>query len=495
MDERYVVGIDASTQSTKAIAWNREGIPVAEGRAPVPLHQPQPGYIEQDPEDWWSATRTALNAVTKAIDPAQIEALAISNQRETVAFIDREGRPLAPGVTWLDSRAIDLFRAFAEAVGPERIHKITGKPVDVIPVVYRLDWYRKNAPDLLDSAHCIVDVHGFLTRRLTGAAHATYTSADPFGLFDIEEKAWSQLLLDRLEIPLVKLPPAHKPGSLIGRVSQDGARETGLREGTPIYAAGGDGQCAGLGVNAARDGVVYLNLGTAIIAGLWSPTPEIGPYWRTMISPTGSGYFLESVQRAGAFFVNWVIDTFMGGRSDPGIFARMEAEATEIPIGSGGLLVCPYLTGCMDPHWDSAARATFTGLGSEHRPAHIYRAALEAITLETARALEAMRGAGLHTNEILAIGGGAGSPLWLQMIANATGLPTRRSLTNEASALGAGIIAAAGAGWYPSIEAAAAGMTRIAETIEPDTSVRATWDALSRRQAAVYAANKAFSSP
>ncbi len=485
--ERAVVGIDASTQSVKAIAWTTDGRPLAEGRAPLSLSQPKPGYAEQDPDDWWAAACEALRGLTAAVDPGAIEGVAISNQRETMALLDEHDRPIGPGTTWLDNRAAGTYRDFASGFGADRLHAISGRPVDVIVVVNRLDWLARHQPDLLARARSIVDVHGFLALKLTGAAVASYTSADPFGLFDIVEKRWSEPLLRHLGIPLSKLLPAVPPGRMIGRVTPAAAAATGLRAGIPLYAGGGDGQCAGLGVNAMRAGSVYLNLGTAIVAGAWSADPVLSQKWRTIIAPTG-GFFLEHVQRAGAFFVNYVVDTFAGGRADPGVFRRLEAGASAIPVGSEGLLVCPYLAGCMDPHWNPDARATITGFGAHHTTAHVYRAALEALTLEATRAIHAMRDAGIAMEEILVIGGGADSPLWLRMIADAAGITTCRSLSNEASCLGAGIIAAVGAGWYASLGEAASAMTRVADRIEPNPARAGEWARLSRRQAAVYAA-------
>lgn len=488
---RYVIGIDSSTQSVKAIAWDGEGKPAAVGRAPLEISQPAPLWAEQNSADWWKATVAALRELTAAIDPADVAGIAISNQRETMVLLDGGGLPLAPATLWLDTRAEAMTRVLADEFGAEALHRISGKPVDVVPCIYRLRWMREHTPELLDSAAMILDVHGYLVRQLTGAPAATWTSADPFGIFDIAAKVWSRPLLDHLAIPSAKFPAVHAPGQKLGDVSARAAEATGLAEGTPVFAAGGDGHCAGLGVGAIAPGVVYLNLGTAVVGGMWSPEPQISPYWRTLISPTGTGYLLEAVQRGGAFFLNWFVDNFAGGRHDPDVFRRLEAQAADLPIGSDGVTVCTYIVGCMDPHWDGAATASFTGLTAAHTTAHLFRASLEAITLEFARALEAMRGQGLQTDHILAIGGGAANEAWLRMIADATGLPVIRSLSNEASALGAGISAAVGAGWFAGFQDAVHAMTRTAGRVEPDPATRQAWDALSRRQARVYPNNKA----
>jgi xylulokinase len=339
---------------------------------------------------------------------------------------------------------------------------------------------------VFDRAAKILDVHGYLSGKLTGTPVASWTSADPFGVFDIATKAWSAPILDHLGLTPDRFGALARPGAPIGAVTEAAAAETGLAPGTPLFAGGGDGQCAGLGVNAAQRGVIYLNLGTAIITGAWSAEPRIGRFWRTMTSPTGDGYFLEGCQRAGAFFVNWFVDAFAGGRDDPAVFERLEAAAAALPIGAEGATACPYLTGCMDPHWDPNARAAFTGLAPHHGVGHLYRAALEALTLESARCVTAMAENGLGPEKIVAVGGGAASALWRRMLADATGLPLVVSDSLEASALGAGMSAAVGAGWRGNFADAAAAMSREGETTLPDPSARAAWAALSERQAAAY---------
>lgn len=488
--QRLVIGIDASTQSVKAIAWDRAGTPVATGRAPLEIIQPAPRQAEQSAHEWWNATCTAVSEMTRALDPALIDGVAITNQRETMVLVDADGAPIGPAMLWLDTRAEEMTSVLAAEIGADVLHRLSGKPVDLVPCIYRMRWLREHEPERLDSAARILDVAGYLTQRMTGAARTSWTSADPFGIFDIEAKAWSARLMEHLKLRPGVFAEAVAPGTMTGRITPEAAARTGLLAGTPVYAAGGDGHCAGLGVGAVTPGVVYLNLGTAVVGGMWSARPEISPYWRTLISPTGTGYLLESCQRAGAFFINWFVDNFAGGRTDPGIFARLEAQAAAIPVGSDGVTVCSYLIGCMDPHWDGKATATFTGMTADHTSAHLFRASLEAITLEFSRALEAMRREGLPTHHVLAIGGGAANQAWLKMIADCTGLPVLRSLSNEASALGAGISAAVGAGWFPGFEPGVAAMTHTAARLEPDPAARAAWDALSLRQQQVYLRNR-----
>ena len=482
MTEEFVIGLDSSTQSTKAVAWSKSGTCLGEGRADIPMAQPAEGHFEQDPEDWWLAACAALKALGQDVDLSQARGLAVSNQRETIGFLDSKGAPLRPAIVWLDERAKSSVSTFSKALGADFLHQTTGKPPDITPAVYRLHWLQKHSPEILASTAKIVDVHSFLAHQFTGNMVSSWTSADPMGVFDISTKAWSDDLIAALQMHQSQFVRTIAPGSKIGQIHAAASQATGLPADMPMIAAGGDGQCAGLGANAMRQGTVYLNLGTAIITGAWSAEPRISKDWRTMISPTGTGYFLEGILRAGTFFIDWFIKRFAGGDLSAEHFSSLEKQAQDIPVGSDGIVVCPYLSGCMNPHWDLNARATFSGLQPDHGVAHLYRAVLEALTGEIARCIEAMQIANIKITEIVAVGGGANSPLWRKMISDASGIPVTISASHEASSLGAGITAAMGIGWYQDFATAAAAMCSAKQTLQPDETDRALWQTLSAKQ-------------
>jgi len=178
---------------------------------------------------------------------------------------------------------------------------------------------------------------------------------------------WSAELLEALELDESKLPEVHPPGTKLGNLGQEAAAATGLPEGLPVFAAGGDGQCAGLGVNCTVKGRAYINLGTAVVSGIWSPEYQYDRAWRTELAAQGEGYIFETCLRSGAFLINWFVDQFVaGGKADASTFAALEAAANQLPIGSDGLLVQPYFAGAMDPHWDASARGIIMGLSASH---------------------------------------------------------------------------------------------------------------------------------
>ena len=479
--DRLVIGVDSSTQSTKAVAWNQSGGLVAMGSAPIPIANPRRDHFVQDPSDWWQSCCSALRLCVDQVEMSRIEAISIAHQRETVAFLNEKAEAIYPAILWLDERSRSNVVSLSEAIGVGTIHRITGRYPDLTPTIYKFDWMRRNEPEIFARTVCFADVQCYLGRRLTGGPFRTgWLSADSFGIYDIVEREWSPLLLEATDLSTDRLPATIPPGTLLGTVTSEAATETGLREGLPIFVAGGDGAYAGLGTDCTRTDRAYVNLGTAVVSGSWSPEYRYDRAWRTLLAAQGRGYVFESVLRTGAFLVNWFVDQFVPeGRKDAGVFDRLEMAAREIPIGCDGLMIQPYWSGVMDPYWDVSARGVTFGQSGSHKPAHFYRSILEGITLDQVMRTRAMEAAsGQHIDHYVAIGGGAKSQLWRQMLSDASGKRVLISDTVEASALGAGMTAAFGAGWFSSISEAAHKMTGKTQAIEPDPQATELYSAL-----------------
>ena len=390
MPRDLVIGIDSSTTATKAIAWDRTGAPVAEGRAAIPLAQPRPRYFEQDPEDWWRSTSLALRELTAKVEPARIAGVAISNQRETFGLFGEHGEPVRPAIVWLDERAMDQMRRFGASFGAEKIHTISGKPVDITPCLYRMVWLRENEPHLLDRAAYVSEVHGYLCFRLTGRWTTSTASADPLGVLDMERLVWSQDILAAAGVSIDKMLALVRPGALIGTVTETAAQATGLPADTPVFAAGGDGQCAGTGVDVLRPGRAYINLGTAVVSGSYSERYAFDPAFRTETAVADQGYIFETCLRSGTFLFDWLTREILG--MDPQreleALTALEAEAAASPVGANGVMLVPYWEGCMTPYWDAAARGVIVGLSGSTRRGDLYRALLEGVVLEQAAGVE-----------------------------------------------------------------------------------------------------------
>jgi sugar (pentulose or hexulose) kinase len=472
MKPEIVVGIDSSTTATKAVAWDFSGKNIAEGSGTIRLNSPQLNYYEQNPEDWWHSMAESLQMLTRRVDKERITALAVANQRETFVGLNKDGEPVRPAIIWLDERCKSHVDKFAAVIGEDRIHQITGKPKDYAPVVYRLAWMKENEKDLFRKVARFCDVHTYLVHKLTGHYKTSWASADPMGIFDLENKAWSGEILNRLDITPQQLPEAYPPGTVLGYVTKHAAEVTGLKTGTRVVAGGGDGQAAGLGVNALKPDRVYLNLGTAIVSGTFTENYITDRSFRTIASCAGKGYYCETSLRSGTFLIDWFIQQVLKivPAQERNIYRQLEEEAKQIEPGSEGLMILPYWNAVMNPYWDPDARGCIIGLSSAHHRGHLYRAILEGIAMEQSLASEAVEKAiGERTEEFALIGGGARSEFWRQIIADTSNKKILNMSSDEASSLGAGISAAVAAGWFPSFEEAAKNMVHIKGITEPIT--------------------------
>ncbi|MFM8745845.1 MAG: FGGY-family carbohydrate kinase [Aestuariivirga sp.] len=455
-----VIGLDSSTTATKAIAFDRRGRTVAEGRAPVPLSNPKPGWFEQEVSDWTGAATSALRQLTRKVDAGRIAGLAISNQRESFAQFDDKDRPLRPGTLWLDERAQAEVADIVSELG-DRVHQISGKPPDVTPCLYRCRWLSTHMPKLWRKTAKTAEVHGVLTHYLTGRWATSTASADPMGLLDLAAMDWSDKWLKAARLTRQQLPELFRPGDIMGEVSAQAARLTGLKAGTPVIAGGGDGQCAGAGANSFLEGRAYVNLGTAAVSGSYGRDFAIDRSFRTLVAVAEDGFSFETAIRTGTFLVNWMVERLfnVNPAKNPAIFKALEAEAKASPIGAHGLVLVPYWSGSMTPYWDSAARGVIAGMSGNHRRGDVYRALLEGVALEQAMTTNQVAAATSPITHFAAVGGGSRSDLWCQILADAAGRDVKRLETAEASALGAAMAAARGAGWYGSVAEAARGMS------------------------------------
>src|SRR5215213_8792136 len=432
----YVIGIDCSTTATKAVVWDQDGHSVAEGRCAFSLTKPKPGWHEQDAQDWWRSTVTALREAAAAVDSRQIGAIGLTHQRETFVCVGEDGRPLRPAIMWLDSRSAPQVKEY----GSERIHRITGKVPDPTPALYKLYWLRDHEP----------------------------------GLLDMERFDWSDEILSELDLDRGQLCELVPPGGVLGELPSDVAQEVGLPAGLPVVAGAGDGQAAGLGANVTAPGSAYLNLGTAVVSGTYSDHYAWGREFRTLSGPIPGTYTLETLLRGGTYIVSWFVEQLGGIRaSDLGLDLTaeqvLETAASPLPPGSEGLFILPYWNAAQTPYWDSTARGVAFGLQGHHGKAHIFRAILEGIAFEqrlmTDRAETAL---GQPIERFLAMGGGSRSSLFCQIVADVTRRPVYVCRYTETTSLGAAMLAAAAIDWFPNIREAAAGMSGESRLYEPD---------------------------
>lgn len=429
-----VLAVDCSTTAVKAVVHDRSG-PVVRVAHPLTTDQPAPARHEQDADQWWTATLAAVREALAALpDPGRVRAMCVTHQRETFVCLDGGGRPLRPAILWLDGRAATEIRE----LGTPRVHELSGKPPDTTPALYKLAWLARHEPDTLRSATRIGDVQAYLAWRLTGRWATSLASADTLGLLDLRRERWSAELMALAGVRVAQLPALEPTGALLGMLSAAVTGELGLPHPIPLVAGLGDGQAAGLGVDAAAPGIAYLNLGTSMVMGVQGDQYLWGSAFRTMAGVRPGRYTYETVLNAAAYLATWTVDQFGAGADR----STLENAAAQVPPGAEGLLTLPYWNAAQTPYWDPSARGAVVGWHGRHSPAHLYRSVLEGVAFEIHLHLDRLEEAtGLPVSTIRAVGGGARSPLWAQIISDVTRRPVHICAEGEASAAGAARVA------------------------------------------------------
>ncbi len=475
VDRDVVLALDSSTTAAKAVAWNARGEAVAEGRAAIALDNPTPGAWEQDAESWWTAACAAFGAATQALGTSgadRVGAVCIANQRETFVLTDPNGTPLRPAIVWMDARCRAEVPRTAERVGARRLLELTGKPPSTTPSLYKLLHLLRTEPSLRSAQPRFLDVHAYLAQRLTGRFATSLASADPLGVVDMQARAWSPELLALAGLDERSVPELVAPGAVLGAITSAAAQSTGLRAGLPVVAGAGDGQAAGIGAGITTLDRAYLNLGTAIVSGVSSERYVVDSAFRTLYGAREGTYFLETDLQGGTFTLTWLAERLLGRDADATVaLGELEAAAHALPPGSDGLVAVPYFNGVMNPYWDDAASGVLLGLRGHHGAPHLYRAILEGLALEQRLHSSGVEGStGTRIGELVVMGGGSRSDLFCQIVADATERSVVRAGSSEATALGAGILAAVAGGLHADLDAAVASMTSTGERFEPGAS-------------------------
>jgi len=463
---RYVISVDCSTTGSKAIVWDQLGNVIAEGRQEMPLSIPNDGWGEQNPEDWWGATRFAIKQAVEKAGSVNIEAIGLTHQRESFVCLDKNGRAIRPAMLWLDTRAHQEVKQF----GTSEVHTSTGKPANPTPSFYKLMWLQANEPEVLQQTAIVADVHTYLSYRLTGKFISPAASVDPMGVLDLKTSQYSPAILKTLGITEQQLPKICNSGEAIGFLTPEAAAELGLSEDVLIVAGGGDGQCAGLGAGVVEPGIGYLNLGTGLIAGVYTEEYRPSYAYRAMMGTIAGSVNYEFFVGAGTYLVNWFKKhQNLGDTEGKSPEQYWNDRAAEVPIGSQGLFTLPYWNGALTPYWDQNARGAVVGYSGIHGNEHLFRSILEGIAFELRVCLDS---ASATLREplscLITMGGGARSPLWCQMLADILRIPISIAKSEESTALGAGMLAFAAVGAYPDARSAAKAMSGRGHTYEPN---------------------------
>jgi xylulokinase len=429
---------------------------------------PRPLWSEQDPDLWWVGAVAAIGSVLASTGAtgADVAAVGLTGQMHGLVLLDEGDAVLRPAILWNDQRTAAECDAIRAAVGPERLIAITGNDALTGFTAPKLVWVRDHEPDVWRRIGHVLLPKDYLRLRLTGG-HAL-DKADGAGtlLFDLEARDWSGEVVAALGIDTGWLPPTFEGPEVTGAVTSAAAAATGLRAGTPVVAGGGDQSANAVGVGVVAPGTMALSLGTSgvVFAATDRPLYEPGGRVHAFCHAVPGRWHMMSVMLSAAGSLRWFRDALA-----PGVdFADLVAPAAEVSAGSDGLLFLPYLSGERSPHPDPLARGAFVGLTLGHDRRHMTRAVLEGVAFGLRDGLDLMLEAGVPPPaQIRASGGGTASAMWCQILADVLDAEIATVDTTEGAAYGAALLAAVGAGWFPTVDGATDAVVRATPVAMP----------------------------
>lgn len=466
MNKVCVIGIDVGTSGVKVIALDMNGQIMTSAVESYPLYQPQPGWTEQEPSDWWAATVNALRQVTAACSDFIVAAVGLSGQMHGMVALDASNQVVRRAILWNDQRTGRQCAAITEkAGGLEGLLKATNNQLLTGYTGGKILWLKENEPANYARTRLIINPKDYIRYCLTSALCTDVSDASGFGLYDVARNAWADQLIEQSDLDRSMFPPVVESGAITGHVTHEASAVTGLAQGVPVVGGGGDAVISTTGLGLIKPGRIAITLGTSGVVAMGLPHFIANPQGSLQVfRGNAPGTFTAmGVTLAAAGSYHWFRDAL--GRYESAVakeqginaFQLIDQEAAKVPAGSDGLIFLPYLNGERCPVHDSQARGGFIGLTSQQAFGHFARAVLEGVAYSMRQVYELIlskSGEMITSSEIILAGGGAVSPLWRQIVADVFSLPVRTVYGSaEGGSFGAALVAGVAVGVWASLEA------------------------------------------
>lgn len=478
MTAQYVLGSDIGSGSCKTLLVDEAGTVIARSSYSYAPHYPQPGWVEYDPQDWYTAFCGSVRAVMAeaAIDPASIRAVCIIGITHNPVLLDKAGNVLRPSIHFNDQRSLPQCKALKERWGGEVLGRATNDigPLWTYP---QLAWIKANEPDVWSRLAILLFPKDYVRQRLTEYRSAVTDPIEASGtlLFDPTTQGWILPFLEDLGLDSSILPSIQDPFDVAGEVSPQGASDTGLALGIRVLTGTTDTAAENLAAGVIAPGQGTLKLASVgrivFIAEHPARHPHLlnYPYFEGLWYPGTASQFAASAYR-------WLHESLWADVADND-YATMDGAAGRVSAGSDGLLFLPHLMGQFAPYWNPKLKGAFVGAGLQHDLRHFTRAVLEGVAFSIRDAFEQANRLGFDADELYLIGNGARSPLWRQIMADVMGrtiyVPRERD-----AAYGAALMAGMSARLFPQQLAGVAKLIQMEETRTPDVHHQRLYDEL-----------------
>ncbi len=485
----YWLGIDIGTGGSRALLVDRDGRARFSFTAPhEEMRMEKPLWAEQQPGDWWRAAQQAIAGVLAGagVNGERIQAVGLSGQMHGLVVLDAAHEVIRPSLIWCDQRSQAQVDAINATVGAGNVLEAIANPVLTGFTLPKLLWVRDHEPAHYDRVRRVLLPKDYVRFRLTGEFASDVSDASGTALFDVVNRRWSQAMCGKLGIPGQWLPKVYESPEVTGRISKLAAAATGLKEGTPVVAGGGDQAASAVGNGIVEPGAVSCTVGTSGVVFAHTESPAYDPRGRvhTFCHAVPGKWHVMGVTQGAGLSLQWFRNRFA-----PGVeYDALTSEAAESPAGADGLFWLPYLMGERTPHLDASCRAAFVGLTARHRRADLVRAVLEGVSYSLKDCLRIIEEMGVPVESVRLSGGGARSAFWRRMFADVFNRGVATLESQEGSAHGAALLALAGE--YGSVNEVCRVAVREVTSLKPEPQAAAFYEKAYATFTTIYPAVK-----
>ena len=489
-----LLGIDIGTSSCKVSVFSKDGKDIASQTGKYIVSYPHPGWAEQKPEDWWKSVCDSIQGILKDTDisPQEIKGVGIDGQSWSAIAIDKDGRVLFPTPIWMDTRAGDICDEVNRRVGEDKIFEVAGNALQPSYTTPKVLWYEKEYPDEYKRIDKILQSNGYIAYKLTGAVTQDVCQGYGWHCFNMKTGSWDTDMAKALGIPVSFLPDIVNCDTIVGKVTEEASRESGLAVGTPVVAGGLDAACGTLGAGVINNGDTQEQGGQAGGMSICTDTYHADPRLILSYHVVPDRWLLQGGTTGGGGVMRWFESEFAGeermkeAAGDESSLVQLNVIAEKVSPGCDGLVFLPYMSGERTPIWDTKAKGVFYGIDFSKTKGHFVRACMEGVAYSLRHNLEAAEKAGASSDVLRAVGGSANSRLWTQIKADVTGREIIVPASDTATTLGAAMLAGKAIGMYSSYDEAVKLAVRDTRKHEPDSSVKASYDKAYETYLSVY---------
>ncbi len=474
--EKLLMGIDLGTSACKVALFNKNGEVVASNSGEYHVYHKNPGWAEQDPNEWWEVIAKTIKEMLEKfqIDSKLIKSIGIDGQSWSCIPIDVEKNVLHNTPIWYDTRSASICKDLKETIGEEEIFALCGNPIEPGYTLPKILWFKENAPNIYNDTYKFLQSNSFIAMKLTDSITQDLSQAYGLHCFDMKNAVWSESMCEKMGVDINKLPDIYPCHEVVGSITKTAAVKTGLCEGTPVVAGGLDAACGTLGAGVINNGETQEQGGQA--GGMSICMDEYNANEKLILSfhVVPNRWLLQGGSVGGGGAINWFEKEFCNQEklaakeNNTSSFAEMDKLAQSINAGSDGVVFLPYMAGERSPIWDENAKAVYFGLDFAKSRAHMIKASMEGVAFSLKHNLDTAEKAGAKVDVLRAMGGAANSRLWTQIKADVTGKKIVVPSSDTATTLGAAILAGVGVGFYESFNQAVDMTVKITREHVPD---------------------------